>query len=198
LLSQVVCGSRKSVHAAYQADAESIGVSITSVYNKLNGLETQTAASMVRHSAQAVTPIIQKMRGTLGALLPGYRVKIIDGHSLAATEHRSAELRQTAAGALPGKSLVVFDPALKLFVDIFPCEDGHAQERSLLDEVVKTVERGDCWIEDRNFCTRNFLFGIVRRDACFVVREQSEFALAIAGAHGKSRPNRSPRGLHGV
>ena len=171
LLSQVVCGSRQSVHAAYQADPESIGVSITSVYNKLNGMETQTAASMVRHSAEAVTPIISKMGSALSALLPGYRVKILDGNCLASTEHRIKELRQTAAGALPGKSLVVFDPALKLIVDVFPCEDGYAQERSLLDEVVKTVEPGDCWIEDRNFCTRQFLFDIKRKKACFVVRQ---------------------------
>jgi hypothetical protein len=33
------------------------------------------------------------------------------------------------AAALPGKSLVVLDPDLGLAVDIFPCEDGHAQER---------------------------------------------------------------------
>ena len=36
LMSQVVCGSRRSVNAAYQASKEQIGVSITSVYNKLN------------------------------------------------------------------------------------------------------------------------------------------------------------------
>jgi hypothetical protein len=36
IMSQVVCGTHRSVHAAYQASAEDIGVSITSLYNKLN------------------------------------------------------------------------------------------------------------------------------------------------------------------
>ena len=38
-MSQVVQGSQRSVHAAFQASIEDIGVSITSVYNKLNGIE---------------------------------------------------------------------------------------------------------------------------------------------------------------
>jgi len=39
IMSQVVRGSYPSVNAAYQASKEDIGVSITSVYNKLNGIE---------------------------------------------------------------------------------------------------------------------------------------------------------------
>jgi len=46
------------------------------------------------------------------------RVKILDGNCLEATEHRIHELRGTAAGPLPGKSLVVLDPSLKLMVDV--------------------------------------------------------------------------------
>ena len=71
------------------------------------------------------------MGGTHPGLLPGYRVKFLDGNGIEATEHRLEVLRQTSAGALPGKALVVFDPRLGLAVDVFPCEDGHAQERSL-------------------------------------------------------------------
>ena len=171
LMSRVVCGSYRSVHAAYQASDQEIAVSVTSVYNKLNGVETKTSASLVRYSAQATEPIIERMGGTLPPLLPGYRVKILDGNCLDATEHRIHELRGTAAGALPGKSLVVFDPALKLVVDVFPWEDGHVQERTLLHQVLPTVEAGDCWIADRIFCTRRFLFTVAERDAYFIVRQ---------------------------
>jgi Transposase DDE domain len=104
-------------------------------------------------------------------LLPGYRVKILDGNCLAATEHRLDELRFTNAGPLPGKSLVVLDPALMLAIDVFPCEDGHAQERSLLQDLLPTVQANDLWIEDRNFCTTAFVFGVARRQGCFLVRE---------------------------
>lgn len=171
LMSQVVCGSHKSLHAAYQASAQEISVSVTSTYNKLNGVETETSASLVRYSAEAVTPIIEEMCGALPSLLPGYRIKILDGNCLEATEHRIRELRGTAAGPLPGKSLVVLDPSLKLLVDVFPCEDGYTQERALLEQVLPTVEAGDCWIEDRNFCTLNFLFALAARDAYFIVRQ---------------------------
>jgi len=181
LLSQVVCGSRKSVHAAYQASVEQIGVSVTSVYNKLNGVETQTSTSLVRYSAVMTGPIIEEMGGRLPPLLPGYRAKILDGNWLRATDHRIHELRSTAAGALPGKSLVVFDPALKLVIDVFPCEDGHAQERALLDQVLPTVERDDCWIEDRNFCTLKFLFGVAECGAYFTVRQHKNLPWKPAG-----------------
>ena len=171
LMSQVVCGSHKSLHAAYQASPHEIGVSVTSLYNKVNGIETETSASLVRYSADAVTPIVEAMGGTLPPLLPGYRVKILDGNCLEATEHRIRELRGTAAGPLPGKSLVVLDPSLKLMVGVFPCEDGHTQERALLEQVLPTVQAAYCWIEDRNFCTLKFLFEVAERDAYFVVRQ---------------------------
>jgi len=55
--------------------------------------------------------------------------------------------------------------------DVFPCEDGHAQERSLCGFVRKTVPAGDLWIADRNFCTRDFLCDIDKRGAGFIIRE---------------------------
>ncbi len=66
---------------------------------------------------------------------------------------------------------MVLDPALGLAIDIFPCSDGHAQERSLLSEVLDTVETGDLWIGDRNFCTTGFLFGLQKRQATFIIRQ---------------------------
>jgi len=43
IMSKVVAGSYPSVHAA----KEDIGVSVTSVYNKLNGIEVTTSAELV-------------------------------------------------------------------------------------------------------------------------------------------------------
>lgn len=181
LMSQVVCGSHKTLHAAYQASAQEISVSVTSLYNKVNGIETEISASLVRYSAAAIAPIIKEMDGALPALLPGYRVKILDGNCLEASEHRIGELRGTAAGPLPGKSLVVLDPSSKLMVDVFPCEDGHAQERALLKQVLPTVQAGECWIEDRNFCTLGFLFGLAEREAYFVARQHQKLPWSAEG-----------------
>lgn len=80
-------------------------------------------------------------------------------------------LRTIGAGALPGKSLVVLDPELRLAINVFATEDGHAQERSLFNQVLATVKPGELWIGDRNMCTVGFLFGLHRNGANFVIRE---------------------------
>jgi hypothetical protein len=174
IMSDVVCGARKSVHAAYQASKEDICVSVTSLYNKLNGIEVKTSAELVRYAAGEMKEIIEKLGGANPPILPGLRVKLLDGNCIEASEHRIEELRSLAAGALPGKSLVVLDPSLRMPIDVFPCEDGHAQERSLLSDVLPTVEASDVWTGDRNFCTQDFLLGIKQRGAFFVIREHKK------------------------
>jgi hypothetical protein len=143
MMSFVSFGIRPSIHAAYQARAEEIEVSVTSVYNKLNGIEAKVSAQLVKETAEEMEATIRHLKGTLPDWLPGYRVKILDGNAIAATEHRLKPLRSCDSAPLPGKSLVVLDPALMLAIDVFPCEDGHAQERSLLNGVLATVEKDD-------------------------------------------------------
>ena len=111
LMSQVVCGSRHSVHAAYQASTEDIGVSITSVYNKLNGIETNTSAELVRFAAKQVEPIVIKLGGTTRSPLPGLRIKLLDGNCIEKSQHRIKGLRSISAGPLPGKSSTHREPA---------------------------------------------------------------------------------------
>ena len=145
LMSVVVFKAFGSVHAAYQAKrtAGEITVSVTSVYNKLNGVEAQTSRALVRDTAGHLRHLVEDVQGGCRPWLPGYRVKVLDGNCIAATEHRLQVLRTTAAGPLPGKALVVYDPAVEMAIDVFPCEDGHAQERALLGEVVPTVQAGE-------------------------------------------------------
>jgi Transposase DDE domain len=182
LMGPVVCGVRKSVHAAYQKSPREIGVSITAVYEKLNGIEPEVSAALVRQTVVQMAEVIHSMPdGRRPDLLPGYRVKILDGNCLASTEHRIFELRQVASGPLPGKSLVVLDPALMLVIDVFPCEDGHAQERSLLPEVLPTVEVNDLWVADRNFCTAGFLAGIAARGGYFAIRHHQGLSYESLG-----------------
>ena len=66
---------------------------------------------------------------------------------------------------------MVLDPALRLAVDIFPCEDGHAQERRLFGAVLERIKPRQLWIADRNMCTLEFLSGIAQRQSAFVIRE---------------------------
>src|SRR5437764_10918287 len=179
LMNQVVFCVQPSVRAAYQAHQNAVGTSLVSVYNKLNGLETHTAAELVRYSAREFAPLIKHMGGERAPWLEGYRVKIVDGNCLEASEHRIKELREATGRALPGKSLVVYEPALGVVTDVFPCENGHAQERSLFGAVLDTVEAGDLWIEDRNFCTRACLCEIDKRGAFCVTREHQGLPFEI-------------------
>jgi len=181
LMSQVVQGSQRSIHAAFQASIQDIGVSITSIYNKLNGFEPGTSAALVRYAAGQVEPIIGKLLGKQNCPLPGKRIKLLDGNCIEKSHRRIKELRSIAAGPLPGKSLVVYDPLLHLPIDVFPCEDGHAQERSLLKTVLETTVANDVWIADRNFCVVEFTCGINKRNAWFIIREHGNYPFKLIG-----------------
>jgi IS4 transposase len=173
LMSTVVCRIKPAIHSAYKARKATIGVSLKAVYDKLDRTEPGLSEALVSTTARRLEPVIDAMGGARDPLLPGYRVKILDGNHLASTEHRIEELRVLRAGALPGQALVVLDPRLMLVSDVVTCEDGHAQERSLLDRVLPLVTARDVWVDDRNFCTTEFLFGIAQRGAFFVTRQHA-------------------------
>lgn len=173
LMMKVVFDIHPSVGAAYRAAGETIEVSEVSIYNKLNGVEPAVAVALVQDSVQQFQEVIERMGAQMTPLLEGYRVRIIDGNHLSASEHRLKALRQVAAAPLPGKTLVVLDPQLKLATHVIACEDGHAQERSLFDEILPLVKQGDIWIADRNFSTTGLLFGIAERGGDFLIRQHS-------------------------
>jgi predicted nucleic acid-binding Zn finger protein len=174
LMAQVVLGMQPSVHAAHQAQAEKIGVSNQAIYDKLNGIEPGVSAELVRSSARDAAALIKALRVKRTPLLAGYQTKILDGNHLSATEHRIEELRTTWAAPLPGKILVVLDQELGVASDVILCEDGHAQERSLLGEVLQNVGRKQLWIADRNFCTCDFMLGIAARQSRFIIRQHGQ------------------------
>ena len=173
LMTAVVFRIHPSVNAAYQAEKEKLPVTIQSVYNKLNGVEPITASELVRHTYRQLEPVIHEMGGQTQDWLPGYQVKVLDGNHLAATEHRLLELRDVAAGPLPGLSVAVLDCSTMMVQDVLLCEDGHAQERSLLPEILQLVRKGQVWIGDRGFCTSYFLHGIAKGDAFFIIRQHA-------------------------
>jgi IS4 transposase len=173
LMSSVVCRIQPAISAAYQAHAETIDASLKAVYETIDRTEPALSAALVRSTGARFAEVIEAMGGARSPWLPGYHVKILDGNHLAGTDHRIKELRTMRAGALPGQALVVLDPRLMLVTDVVLCEDGHAQERSLLGRVLATVRAQDLWIDDRNFCTTDFLFGIAGRKAFFVTRQHA-------------------------
>ena len=170
LVGQVVCRSSKSVHAAYVRQRDRISVSVRALYDKLSHVEIGTSRALVQHAARQASELIDRCKGCRRPLLKGYRTRILDGNHLGKTQHRLGVLRGTAAGALPGQTLVLLDQERMVIDDVIPCEDGHAQERSLLDQVGPIIQKRDLVIDDRNFCTLAFLFLIKSRKACFITR----------------------------
>lgn len=173
LMIGVATRTHKSVHAGYLAAKDQLAVSTTALYGKLNRLETGISAAMIRETSRDAAQVINAMPGACRELLPGYHVQYLDGNHLAATEHRLAELRVTREGPLPGQTLALLDAQRDLISELIPCEDGHAQERSLLPELLEWIRAETVTIADRNFCTTKFLFGIVRQSAYFIIRQHA-------------------------
>ena len=184
LMSLVAVGLRPSLHAAAKA-ATDLPVSITALYDKVNRTEPWLVRALVAGSAARLTPVIEAMSPTPLMSVPGYRLRILDGNHLAASQKRLKPLRGFRGAALPGQSLVVYDPDLGMVLDVIPCEDGHTQERALMGPLLAAARPGDLWMGDRNFCTRPILCGWHRQSSSFLVREH--------GANPNPRERDKPR-----
>ncbi len=71
-------------------------------------------------------------------------------------------------------------------MDVFPCEDGHAQERSLLNKVLVTVKKGDLWVADRNFCVVEFTCAIDDKQAHLIFRQHGNLPDTVLGKREQS------------
>jgi Transposase DDE domain len=173
LMTTVVLRQEKSLPAALQQRRQHLAVGISSLYEKLARMERGVSEALVRYSVERVAPVLQELEPRVQTVLPGYEVRILDGHHLAGTEPRLKPLRRPRAGALPGQSLVALDPQRRLSRHVHCGEDGPTQERALVDEVLGWVTSGQVWVADRNFATTRWIFGVVGRGGHVVVREHA-------------------------
>jgi len=178
LMTQVVLRQSGSIRAAWLEAEGDVGVSLASVYNKLNGLEPTTSAALVSFAAKRSHELIDAMPGARRDLLAGLPVRVLDGNCLDGRQHRLQVTRESSAAPLPGKALVVFDPQRETIEAMVPCEDGHAQERALLGQVGPLVDAGQVWVADRNFCTEAFLSELDDRGAYSLIREHGNLRFA--------------------
>lgn len=171
LMSLVVCRVTPSVHRAYQQKKAQIPVSIRALYDKLGHIEPATSRELVRQTASEMAELIRTLPAMAAPLLPGYRVKILDGNHLEGTEHRLKPLRTQGGGALPGQCVVLLDPQLRMILDVIPGLDAYTQECRLCLPLLEGIDPKDVVIDDRNFCTSELLFGLARHAAFFVTRQ---------------------------
>lgn len=184
LMTLVVGGKALHVQAAYQHLRARVPVTLKSVYDKLRNIEVEVSAGLVSHVSGRCETLVTGLGGGCKSLLPGYRVRILDGNHLAASQRRLGVTRGHTAGPLPGQSLVVLDPALMLITDVVPCEDAHTQERALIEQVLPLVREREVWVEDRNFCTVEFLREVVGRRAYVVTRRHGNLRVEAETEYG--------------
>ena len=192
LMALVVCKVRPSLNAAIKKRTD-LRVTRKAVYAKIGRTEPGLGTALVRRTADRLLPVLAELSGPPAGPLPGHRVRIVDGNHLPGTEHRIGPLRKTRAAGLPGQAVVVFDPATGLVTDVIPCEDAHAQERSLTPEVLALVRPADVWVADRNFCTTRLLFGFVAAGGHFVIRQHGS-NLSVRGSSPAVGCGRTPTG----
>ena len=185
MLSLVVLKAQKSLHAVYVAQKEQLSVSVKSIYDKIAGIETAVSERLVRDTAADLSGIVDELGAAMEGPLVGFDVRILDGNHLAGTDHRLAELRRLGAAALPGQTLCVLDPQRQLLVDVVSCEDGHANERTLIPAILERVQEKQCWITDALFCTFDYMFGVRQRSAYFLVRQHSGLKGELQGKREK-------------
>jgi IS4 transposase len=169
LTTLVSLGLRPSLHAAAR-QLPALPVSLARLYDKVNHTEPGVLRALVRGSAERLGPVMAAVGQGAGSL-PGWRLRVLDGNHLPASEKRLAPLRGFRGAALPGQSLVLYDPDLGLVVDLVACEDAHASERAAVAPLLDGAQPGELWIADRHYCTRTVLGGLEDAGAGFIVRE---------------------------
>jgi IS4 transposase len=180
LMSLVALGLRPSLNAAAQKAGRALTVSRTALYDKVNHTEPAVMRALVAGSATRLRPVMAPLRPDARPWLPGWRVRVVDGNHLPASEKRLAPLRGFRGAALPGLSLVVYDPDADLVTDLIPCEDAHAGERPALATLLAAAQPDELWIGDRNFCTRPAIRAATARRAAVLFREHGAHPNATA------------------
>lgn len=181
LMSVVAVGARPSLSAAAQA-YPNLPVSLQALYDKIKHTELDLIRALVTDSAARLSDVLAPIIEHKAPIVPGYRVRIVDGSHLRATERRLKPLRGHVDAPLPGHSLIVFDPDLGMAIDIEPCDDAYTQERAVMSSLLDRATPGELWIADSTFSTRAILGKWDQRGCAFIVRE-----------HG-STPNPEPLG----
>ncbi len=143
LVTLVSLGLRPSLHAAART-MDTLPVTLAALYDKVNRTEPAILRALVRGSAERLAPVAAAVDS--GTILPGWQLRVLDGNHLPASEKRLAPLREHRGAALPGQSLVVYDPDSGLVTDIVASEDAHQSERASVAPLLASAQPGQLWI----------------------------------------------------
>jgi hypothetical protein len=171
LMRDVVWRHPPSVRAASPAQARARAPALAAVDNTRPGLETHTSAELGRDRAAPCTPVSEHVGGERALWLDGPRGHRIDGHGMEARQRRRGARRAGQAAALPGTSLVGYEPACGWGTDVGPGAEGHAQARAVCQALLRTAPAGDLWLAARPLWPRACLAALESPGAFVVLRE---------------------------
>jgi IS4 transposase len=100
LMSVVAVGQRPSVHAAAKACPDS-PVSVQALYGKINRTEPFLVRALVCSSAERLSPVMASMSPGKSPTVKNYRLKLVHGNHLVASDKRIKPLRGFRGAALP-------------------------------------------------------------------------------------------------
>lgn len=184
-MAELALGTLASKNQAYKQYQEEIGASKTAFYNKLNRTEPKLSESLVRFSAEQACPLLKQLKFEPWEFLPGYRCYSIDGNHFGKTERRLKESRYLSAPPLPGTVIAKYDHQRDLFSSVYALECGHAQETTVIDRVIDDAEQGDVYFADRSYCIKRVVFGLIRAECFFVIRQKMTFTGNLLGQRKK-------------
>ncbi len=160
------------------------------LYDKVNRTEPDLLRALVRGSAARLVPVMTA--ATSHPSLPGYALRVLDGNHLPGSDKRLKPLRALRGAALPGLTLVVYDPDTGLAVDLVAAEDAYADERTLARALLDAAAPGQVWVADRHFCVRTWLEGWVAAGSHFVVRQLGNHPAWARRGSGRSAARARP------
>ena len=170
MLTGVVTGASKSVHASHQASE--YPYSRQALYDKLRGVESPVSSALLRVSTHELLKVRSTFKMTRKDVIPGFHTYVIDGKSYNATEHRLLETRDDARAPLPGRAIALLDMRYEMFVDIECDLNAHRCERKIAEPLLeRCLEPGALYIADRNFSDGVILGAIHRGGAYYIIRK---------------------------
>jgi hypothetical protein len=184
-MAELALGTVDSKNQAYQEYEDQIQASKTAYYNKLNRTEPGVSEALVRYSADKVQSLLDELNFEPWHLVPGYQCFSIDGNHFGQSDRRLKESRTLSAPPLPGSVVAKFDHQTGLFCNAYAMECGHAQENSVMDRVIGDARAGEVYLADRIYCTKAIVFGLMRANAYFVIRQKMTFTGELRGKRRK-------------
>lgn len=172
LMLLVTLGLRPSLHAAARKMDQRLPVSLAALYAKVQRTEPAVLRALVQGSAERLMPLVSYLPECQS--LPGWQLRVFDGNHLPASDKRLAPLCEFRGAALPGHTLVVYDPDSALVCDIVACEDAYESEHTGAVALIEHAQQRQVWIGDRLFGTQALMQGLAERGAGFIVREQAK------------------------